>query len=229
MISRCTFVLLAVMIAVSSFGQRSSQFFVTIGGNIRLPHQDGLTYGVYPIVGFKKDLKNKFLFGGLNAGLSHLKPIGEHFDLKTTVNISRQVYWDEPVRYNKGPNPQDALGVDQPRTAEYYFSPSGVIHYTRRTHFSVGAGLGLQLLLVSKKRFPERAAAVAGTVSNDPVKNREYKPVMPVIPVEFSWRGDKMLYNIRCEAGLLNRFRGDLKAYGPNFFGLVAFEIGMKI
>lgn len=203
-------VALFLSIALISNAQRIPEFRVVVNGNLRGPANSG-------------SKNDGIKFGGFGAGLSHFNPLNEHLDLKTSVNFSRQVYWNNPMNLNKGPNPQDQLGYTIPKTSEYYSSVSAIVHRVFENHFSIGAGVGLQFLWSSTKKID------TGLGTSAKVKNREFKPIMPVIPFEVSWKGDLMLYNLRLEGGLLNRYRNDLTAYGSNFYSLLSFEIGMKL
>lgn len=97
-------------------------------------------------------------------------------------------------------------------------------HYFLTEKISIGTGLGGQILLISLSRMPEiydSKAAVA--------VNRYYKPFMPTLPVELSFKSKKNLFTIRYEHGLLNRYKKDLAAYKKDKFGLLSFEVGFKL
>ena len=215
---RLTLICFGSLMAASSHAQEFKEYFIHAGANVRVPGTSKM--GMYPIIGYDKDMDKKLLVGGFSIGSSYIMPMASQFDVKTTANLSRQVYWEEPSMVNKGPLPNDMLGLIVPKTTEYYLSVAGVVHYVPREHFSIGAGLGIQQLLSSKKTL---------FVADTKIRNRHFRAFMLVVPVEISWKGDKMLYNIRYEAGLLNRYRNDLTAYGKNKFGLIAFEIGMRV
>jgi hypothetical protein len=209
------FVLLIAAVSYAQDDQDNDDYRITVGANFRWPRESLMT--TFPLIlGKKGDPKSAV--GGFGVGVSRFTALNSIFDLKTTLNFSRQVYWNEPIGFNKGPNPQDMLGYVTPMTVEYYGEVSGVVHWVPREHFSVGLGVGFEVLLTSTLKL-----------SSHDVRNREYKPVMPVVPLEISWKGDLMLYNIRIEGGLLNRYRNDLRQSGPNFFGLLCFEVGMRI
>jgi len=222
---KCTLIAFALLMARLSYAQDLPDYRITVSTNFRLPLRAPIS--MFPFIRFKKDIEKKVLLGGVGIGVSRFIPINSQFNVKTMVNFSRQVFWNETSQFNKGPNPQDNLGRANSVTTEYHYEVGGILHYVPRKRFSVGLGLGFQVLLVSTRRF--QANGISGGGSRYKTRNREYKPVMPVVPLEISWKGDKMLYNIRGEAGLLNRYKKDLTEFGPNLFGLICFEIGMKI
>lgn len=202
-----------------------SEYRVTIGNNLRLP--GNASQGTMAIVSRDKDrLYRKFLVGGFTAGISAFSSPADKLDLKWTANVSRQILYGEAVRFNKGPGPQDALGFTNTVMAEYFMGFNGVAHYRVGEKFSVGAGVGFEMLLASHTSFPYAASTDDKPVS---YRNREFKPLMPVVPIELSWKEERFLYNIRYDVGLANRYRTAMEHYGPNMFHTVSLEIGMKI
>lgn len=206
-------VVLFLLIAFVSYSQRTPEYRVTIGGNARPPEEVGEKLGL--------------AWTGGSLGLSYFKPLRERLDLKTSVGFSRQVYWNEPVYFNKGPNPQDALGHSDVKTIEYYTSFNGVIQYVGSRGFTIGIGLGAQMLMSSKKKI--LVANIAGSGKTLTLKNKAFKPIMPVVPLEIGLKKKRMMYTSRLEVGLLNRFRSDIKAYSYNLYGLFTLEVGMKL
>jgi len=220
-----------LLVTVCSFAQDSKSekpdYRVTVGVNFRNPNNKSLKE-IYPFLHFKKNSAQQTALGGITVGLSRFFPVRNKIDVKTSLNASRQVYWNDPFQFNKGPNPQDKLGIVTTKSVEYYLSGSGIVHFNFG-RFSPGLGLGFEGLIVSTRKFPKNGI-IAGTGGNlKDYRNREYKFVMPVVPVEVSWKGDLMLYNLRYEAGLLNRFRKDLADSGNNFYGVLSLEVGIRI
>lgn len=224
---RDCFILVTLLIVVSApaRGQFFSEYFITVGHNLRLPGNVGQK--PIPFVSWDRDREKKLLIGGENVGLSAFKTITPKLEIKTTINVSRQLFWREEVYFNKGPNLQDQLGRTTPATGEYYTSLTGVAHYMPKGKFSVGAGIGFEFLIASRTSFPSRPAITGKEYAT--ISNHEFKRIMPVVPMEVSWKEERFLFNIRYEIGLLNRYRGDLKEYNQNIFQTLAFEIGMKI
>jgi hypothetical protein len=222
---RYIFSVISCLLASEVMQAQNADFRITLGGNLRLP--GNVSQGMFPIIGFDKDLDKKLLVGGFNGGVSASISLAPHWDLKSSWNLSRQVYWREPMYFTKGPGPSDYLGYINPKTIEYYSSLSGIVHFVPKKKFSIGAGLGFQLLLASFIKVP--SPKKAGTIITGALKSSEYKPLLPIVPIEFSWKEERFIYNIRYEAGLLNRYRGDVADYGKNIFHALYFEVGLKI
>lgn len=226
MTRRCAVLLMFLMVV--AFGSASAQdnvnYHITVGANLRLP--GNVSQGIYPIIGFDKSLEKKFLVGGFTVGTFGLKSLSPKLNLKVGANLSRQVFWSETMLFNKGPGPQDMLGNFYTKTVEYYSCFNGVVHYVPQKKFSIGAGLGFQFLIASTMKFPV-PKGFAG--DEGAMKNREFKPVMPVGLIEFTWTEERFLYNFQYQAGLVNRYRGDLADYGRNLFHMVTFEVGYRI
>jgi hypothetical protein len=231
MMLRSCFVLMMVVVIYTPakaqlfYKQLFSEYRVTIGHNLRLPG-NGKQRTIAIVSRDKKREYNKFMVGGFTAGISAFSNINSSLDLKWTANVSRQIFWREPALFNNGPNVTNILGYTYPVVAEYYLGLNGVAHYRAGEKFSVGAGVGFDILLASHTSFP-----YALSTTDEPVsyRNREFKPIMPVVPVELSWKEARFLYNIRYEVGLASRYRTALQSFGQNMFHTLSFEIGMKI
>jgi hypothetical protein len=189
---------------LTAAGVSAQNYWVSVGTNVRMPAH--------------KDWTNGLAFGGVNIGVSKIVPVEEKWNLRANVNFSRQVYWDDVVYLNNGPNPQNALGHAYPKISQVYVFIGGVMHYNLAKKFSVGAGLAAEGLLASTEK-----------IKGDKIHNKEVKPIMPVVPFEIMWRENKVFFDLRFEAGLLNDFRSDAVDYGKNFFGVMAFEVGIKL
>jgi hypothetical protein len=226
---RSILLLSALLIVVCSYAQSSKpDYRITVGVNFRNPVAGNSQSMIFPVIHFQKKTSQKTLAGGINVGVSRFFPLTSRIDLKTTAGLSRQVYWELPTQFNKGPNPQDKLGSATAPTIEYYLAASGVVHFNFG-RFSPGVGLAFEGLILSTLKFTNIETFAGGPSSIQNYHNKEYKPIMPVLPVELSWKGDVMLYNIRYEMGLLNRFRGSLSNSSRSYYGLMCFEIGMRI
>lgn len=216
----------AFLVANSIYAQDSPDYRITISDNIRVaPNSLNTTF---PLVYRAKRPTEKNVIGGFGIGISRFFYINSKFDLKTSVNLSRQVYWNDAVSFNKGPLPQDNLGYGSFVSKEYYVEPVGVVHYKLGKGFSAGLGLGFQIM-ISSITDVKQSGLFANNNEVDNPRNRQYKPVMPVVPLEVSWKGRLMLFNIHGEAGLLNRYRSDLADLDRSFFGLLSFEVGMRL
>ncbi len=220
--SRYIILSLFLIVSAKAFCQDTAyEYFVTGSGNLYLPI-DNPEKGVYPIVGYSKKTSPNLLIGGWGVGFSVLKPHGEKLSFKGQANLSKQTYWDQPfVITDEGRNPiQDFVAG----TSDYAMGVTATAHYSLTQRLSVGTGLGGQVLLVSLSRIP----------TTDETKlpiavNRYYRPLMPTLPVELTYKLQSVLFNVRYEHGLLNRLRGELKDYKQDRFGLLTFEVGLRI
>jgi long-subunit fatty acid transport protein len=110
-------------------------------------------------------------------------------------------------------------------TSDYSLGLSVTVHYFITQKFSVGTGLGGQVLLLSLSRLPKNLAPSNGVI----YANGYYRPFIPVLPVELSLKLRKVLFTIRYEYGLINRLKGDLGSYQKDKFALLTFEMGFRI
>lgn len=209
-------------ISIQALGQSGEyEYFITVNGNLYLPINNA-DKGVYPIIAYDKETSPKLLIGGLGAGISAYKTIHERLSLKPQVNLSKHTYWDKPIVVTNGLG--TAIFPFLSGSSDYSLGIAATIHYFLTKNISFGTGLGGQVLLLSLSRIPDtnyepKTVAV----------NRYYKPFMPTLPVELSCKFKSKMFNIRYEHGLLNRYRGDLKDYSEDKFGLLTFEVGFKI
>jgi hypothetical protein len=213
-----------VLFCLSIQAQDSIEYFITGNGNLYLPFSSGK--GMYPILGYDKEVRPKFLIGGFGIGFSGWKKIGSKTSIKGQANISRSVYWESAV-LSIGPNPSQVIGETALSSADYTFGLTGTIHYHLSPMLSVGTGFGLQALIGSYMYF--RAEADIYNSSRYLGRNQYYKRVMPTIPVELSAKFRKMFVNLRYEHGLLDRLKKDLAEYQSDRYGLLFFEVGFKV
>jgi len=215
-------IVLFLSISTQAFCQTTNyDLFITFNGNLYLPSNNA-DKGVYPILGYDKKTDPKLLIGGFGVGISGFKLLKNKLSLKGQANLSKHTYWDEPGMFT------DETGNNVlpffSGSSDYSIGITATLHYFFTQKFSVGTGVGGQILLLSLSRLPE---------TNDNKKliavNRYYKPLLPTLPVELSYKSPKNLFNIRYEYGLLNRFKGDLKNSKIDKFGLLTFEIGFNL
>lgn len=214
-----------IWFSVKSFGQAPvteyfREYFITLNGNQYLPIQNP-EKGRYPVLWYDKETDPKLLIGGFGAGVSAFRPLKEKVSLKAQANLSKQTYWGEPVRLVD--EVSLPTGDFLAGSSDYAVGITALAHYFFKEKLSVGTGLGGQILLVSLSRVPEFRDEIPV------VRNRYYRPFMPVLPVELSFKSQKHLFNIRYEHGLLNRYKRDLGAYKKDRFGLLSFEVGFKV
>lgn len=175
----------------------------------------------------KKSIPN-YWFGGFGVGFSAWKQIKGKTSIKVQGNISRSVYWETGEVLRTGPNPFDITGDIMLSSTDYTFGVTGTIHYSLSPTFSVGAGLGSQILLGSYLYLRSDMSSFNDSGRNVG-RNRYYKAAMPTVPIEVSAKIRKVLFNIRYEHALLNRLKKDLAEYKSDRYSLLFFEIGFKI
>jgi hypothetical protein len=219
-----SFALFLLSFTSSVRAQEQFEYFISINGNLYVPRNS--EKGIYPVVGYDKEVKPKVLIGGFGVGVAGFKKIMPKLILKVQANLSRSVYWETFI-YTNGPNQSDIIGVGSASSTDYTLGLTATPHYQISKLFSVGTGIGVQTMLISalyiRDNFPntdfERFVGY----------NRFYKTFMPVVPIEFSINLNKMLVNVRYEHGLLNRFKKDIAEYKNDRYGLLFFEVGYRI
>ncbi|CAN5412597.1 hypothetical protein BH23BAC1_BH23BAC1_34050 [soil metagenome] len=197
------------------------EYFFSINGNLYIPINDK-DKGVYPIVGFDKDADSKMLIGGIGVGISALNPVHHKINLKWQVNLSKHTYWDKPAYFYDAYG--NAMGEFLGGSTDYSFGLTVLAHFRLKNKFSLGTGVGGQFLLISLSRVPTILDSQKSIV-----KNHHYRPILPTLPVEVSYKLKNKLFNIRYEHGLLNRVKGELGEIKNVRNGIIYFEIGFKI
>jgi hypothetical protein len=213
-------VFIASVVSLQLMGQDNNiEYFITISVNHYIPGNKS-EKGMYPILWYDKSTIPKFMVGGFGAGVTAVKPYRERISLVGQFNISRHTYWDEPIDLRDANN--QPLGELSSVTSDYAFHLLATVHYSLSEKFSAGAGLGAQVQFLSSSRM---------TVFNEKfvVKNNHYKTIMPVLPLELSYRWPNTIVNLRYEYGLLDRYKKDLAAYKTDRYGILTFEVGFRI
>lgn len=215
----------SIVLSAGAFAQeRQYEFFIVGNTNLYFPG-NGSGKGIYPILWYDKTTKPKILIGGFGVGVSVFRAITEKVGVKGQANVSKNAYWDEAMElrgYNNEP-----LGHFQYGSSDFSVGIGGILHYFLSRKMSVGTGLGARLFTITLSRMPvfENFELVA----DDFAVNRYNKTILPVIPVEWSLKGEKLLFNIRYEYGLSNRYKADLAEYKKERFGVLYFEVGWRI
>jgi hypothetical protein len=209
---------------LSAQAQEPIEYFIT--GNVNLYVPFNSSKGMYPILGYDKDVSPKVLLGGFGVGFSGLKKLGSQIAIKGQANISRSVYWESAL-LNIGPGQSQVIGIIPLSSTDYNFGLTGTIHYHLSPIFSAGTGLGAQVLIGSYMHI--RAKSSIQNWDRYVGRNQYYKRVMPTLPVEVSARFRKMFITLRYEHGLLNRLKKNLAEYKTDRYGLVFVEVGFKV
>jgi hypothetical protein len=219
--------LLVAFLKIDSVSQpRTFKNYLTVNGNLFYPLRNS-GQGVYPILSYDKAADPKLRVGGLGIGFSTFISTSEEskISLKAQTNFSRHVYWDEPANFRDFNN--SSLGVYQPSSVDYSLGLTGTGQYNFFDCFYVGIGVGTQILLKSISKAPEFQFSVDSKESY--LSNNYYKILMPVAPFEVSYRNEKWLFNIRYEQALLNRYKKELGKYKVGTYGLLTYEVGLRI
>ena len=223
--SRLFFLLGCVLaFAGTSAQERDYEFFIVANTNLYLPGA-GSDKGIYPILWYDKSTKPKVLIGGFGVGVSVFRSVSENVSLKGQMNFSKNAYWDEPMElrgYNNEP-----LGDFKYGSSDFSLGIGGTAHYFLSDKISVGAGLGARLFTFTLSRTP--AFDNSGMRDDGSAINHYNKRILPVVPIEWSLKGEKMLYGIRYEYGLLNRYKGALAEFKEDRFGVLYFEVGWRV
>ena len=212
--------LIFFLFSYSLQAQEAVEYFVSGNANLYLPFNS--EKGMFPILGYDKETKPKVLIGGFGVGFAAAKRLNDRTSLKGQVNISRSVYWESFVFTN---NVAAVTGQTDATSTDYTLGLLGTFHFHLSPAFSMGTGIGTQVLMASYLNLRDDALEVSGYIG----RNRFYKPVMPTIPIELTWRFKKMFANLRYEHGLLDRFKNDLAEDKTDKYGLLFFEFGIKV
>ncbi|GAA4458276.1 hypothetical protein GCM10023189_30240 [Nibrella saemangeumensis] len=203
--------------------------FFTQNGNLYIPVNNP-NKGVYPILWYDKTTRPRFLIGGLGVGALFVRPLTANVSWRTQTNLSKHTYWDELTRV------VDVRGLDMgyagAGSSDYTIGLTSTLHYNVTGRVSVGTGIGGQLLLISLARLPDfKEHHRPDLQEHDQIAiNKHYKPIVPVLPVELAVKLPKgFLFTTRYEHGLLNRIKGDLSKVKTDKYGLLTFELGVKI
>ena len=218
MITIFKFVVALIFFCISkSFSQNTkSELFITANLNMYFPTNSLQEF--QPIVQFS----NPFSVGGFGIGATLLNPLNKTLILKNQANISFIKFKDTPVLLTD-PSGQ-SLGNITGITRDLNLGITSTINYSLTNRFSMGAGLGLKILLDSRTNYNFINQSPLGTSING-----YYKPIMPVFPIEATLRLKKMMFNLRYEYSILNKLKGDLSDYTSEKYSLISLEIGYKI
>ena len=180
--------------------------------------------GMYPILGYDKETDPKLMVGGFGLGVSAFRKMKEGTSLKFAASISKNTYWDEPIELRGYSN--EPLGVFQYASSDLSLALNGTFHFFVARKMSLGAGLGARLFTLTLSRtFGSTRLADADAIA----LNRYYRPFLPVLPLEWSLKGKKMLYTVRYESSLSDRYKAELAEYRTDRAGVLYFEIGFAI
>lgn len=205
--------------------QAANEWFLNANINIHIPG-GGSQKSVYPVLGYNKNTDPKFLLGGVGVGVFMLRPIASDFHLKAHGYLSKISYWDDPIEMKSAVG--ENTGIYQAGGSDYVAGVNGLVHYHLADRISVGAGVGAQVLIASFSRTP----GIYGyglPAEKSSITNHHYKRIVPVIPVELSYRFPRVVLNLRYDIGPLNRIRGELAKAKNEKYDVLSLEVGFKL
>lgn len=227
MIRKLLFVALLIFTLGEVKAQRAGiDWYINASVNCYIPTGDS-EKSVFPVLGYNKDTSPKLLTGGVGVGVAAWTPVANNFYLKPYLNLSKLTYWDDPVALRDPVG--NSMGYYQAWSSDYTVNPGIVAHYELASQFTVGAGIAAHVMAVSLIRLPD-AEGYYGTVTKGGLSAaKHYKRVNPVMPLELTYRLNKLMLNLRYEVGLLNKLKGDLGMSTSEKFDVLALEIGFKL
>lgn len=196
---------LGLVSSITSFSQSTVEYSLTANGNLYLP--------------INSSYKSVYRFIGFGIGGSAFLPMNDKVGFKAQLNFSRLAYWD--AFYDLRGDANQPLGTIWSHTFDYTAGLTLTAHYFLAEKFCIGTGLGTRALLTSITYFsyPE----------DETVGNHFYKPFMPIVPFELSYKASSFQINARYEQGIGNRLKGDLADHQTDQFGLIVLEVGVKL
>jgi len=215
-------IIVLLLIAIVSPAQKQFEYFISFGTNGFI--SDNSRKIITP-VGFKKDADPKIFIGGYNFGFCVIRKVKEKLDLRFEESLAKFAYWNETIQFKDQQNQN--LGSYQSRSSDFISATNIHVNYLLGQKFRAGTGIGIQTLLVSVIRNP--LGNFAGADARSSSFNRNYKSLMPVVPFEVSLRNPKTIFTLRYERALLNRYRSDLARTLNESYGVISFQVGLKI
>ncbi|MCF0074442.1 hypothetical protein LZD49_28415 [Dyadobacter sp. CY261] len=216
----------ALLLAFHTNAQKaSSEWFLNANINIHIPGS-GSQKSVYPVLGYNKNSTPKFLLGGVGTGAFLLQRLSSDLHLKVHGYLSKISYWDDPIELKGVVG--ETTGIYQAGGSDYITGINGLVHYHLVDRLSLGAGVGAQILLASFSRTPDIYGYGEPTEKTF-ITNHYYKTVLPVVPLELSYRFPKMVINLRYDIGPFNRIRGELAQAKNERYDVLSLEVGFKL
>ncbi|MCW5921510.1 MAG: hypothetical protein KIS77_04145 [Saprospiraceae bacterium] len=155
--------------------------------------------GYYPILWYSSTEGRGVLLGGFGGSVSWTNTLKSKWDLKVQLNISRSRYYDEPaiVLDENGFAYGAVIGI----ATNLNLSALGIPRYSVADWLDVGAGLGLQSVILAKSDYGK--AKILGEKKELNFTNKSLQPVVLVLPVEttvYFW--DRFSFSTRLEFAL---------------------------
>lgn len=215
---RAGFVIALLLSGICAFGQEKFEWFVHLNAGIVRPSASDK--GIYPLIGYDKDARPKFQLGTIGAGVTGVKPLSEQFDLKVRSGLIRAKYWDTPLMFLNGGNV--AVAGAATHATEWLWSVGGGVNYNLSPGLSVGSGINLHALISSSTR-------ISFGQLDERIRNRFYKTIVPVIPVEMTLTKNRFAVSLQFERSLVNRYRGDLADVKNLHYSTLMMQVAYRI
>jgi hypothetical protein len=213
-------IMLALQVVVASAQQ---EIFLTGSLNSYLPINSENRAVI--LVGSNKGTKPKNFFGGFGIGVTVVKNLEGKINIKGSCNLSQHTYRNAAIIFVDNNN--TPLGEYESHSNDYLFSFQGMGRYALGEKLHFGAGLGVDLLMLSLVENP--LGSFSGRDKVTFIRDSNYRSIMPVFPLELSIKNPRAFYTLRYEQALLNKFKGDLAKTAKQSYGVILFEVGIRI
>lgn len=191
-------------------------FSINLNHNLYLPRnsENSTLY----ILGFPNEQLNVGSFG---IGASAYYQYSKRLAFKGGFHVSSLTCIEPELKFTDNNN--NSITTFKPVVRDVQNAWSVIAHYYMGTKFSVGAGLGANVRITGTR---EINSDVLADFDNLDSKISDRKRVLPVLPFEISYAGNRILWNIRLEYALLNRYKGDYAKFKTEKINILYFEIG---
>jgi hypothetical protein len=214
--------LMAIVVSCTYQAYAQLDYYVSANANMYSP-EGADEKSTYPILWYDKEAKPKILIGGFGVATFVTQQKGEKFMYKGEVGLSRHVYW-EAIGFRDATNVY--VGNGSYGSVDYTLHLIPTVNYKVGSKFFVGTGLGVHGLLASYSRVPE---IVNSDDAPNFLRNKYYKLITPVIPLEISMKTTNKFYSIRFEQSLGSRYKKDLAEFKKEHYGILSCNLGWKL
>jgi hypothetical protein len=201
--------------------QNGTEFFISLNVNEYIPV--GGDERISPIIGYNKQHNPKLSVGGFGIGVSILKTYSAEVFWKFNLTALKYKYGQSEYFTDDQNRP---LGIYDFSSSSYSLAPSATAHYMVGEHFSLGAGVGSQIVVATRTKV---ISSVLFTSQFPTTTDNNYRRIMPTIPVECMFRFGNSLIALRYEQAILNRIRKDLAKYRAETFALIQLEFSFRL
>ncbi|TDE12110.1 hypothetical protein [Dyadobacter psychrotolerans] len=226
MTRKINFLILCLLASLSVCGQENKrEWYLNASINAYVPGGNS-DKSIFPVLGYNRNTSPKLLLGGVGTGASLWSPVSRDLSLKVYTNISKHTYWDEPLMIKDAGGASN--GIYNGWSSDYVLGVGATIHYNLAGRLSVGAGAGTHVLIASLSGLPE-IYGYGVEIEKSIVLNHYYKRILPVVPLEVSYKLRNALINLRYDLSPLNRLKGQLGKSKSERYGILALEVGFRL